>query len=213
MILKVYSPDGAESREADFPIPTFEGAKGVQAVKEVVVAHQANARAGSHSTRKRGEVRGGGRKPWRQKGTGRARAGSIRSPLWPGGGIVFGPKPRDYTKKINARVKALAFSRALFDRATAGDLDVIEKFEVSPVKTKVIYQLLARIAPKGKVLIVDDPFTAETRRAARNLGRINLQEAVKLNTLDLCQYRKIVVSAKAIETIIARASGANGGNR
>jgi large subunit ribosomal protein L4 len=212
MKFKIYSPDGTTSREAEFNIPAFEGNKGVQAVKEVVVAHQANARLGTHSTKKRGEVRGGGKKPWRQKGTGRARAGSIRSPLWPGGGVVFGPKPRDYTKKINAKVKALAFSRALFDRATAGDIDVIDNFEVNPVKTKVIYQVLTRIAPKGKVLIVDDPFTPEMRRAARNLARITLQEAIKLNTLDLCQYRQIVVSLKALEKIIARASAVNGGN-
>jgi large subunit ribosomal protein L4 len=212
MNFKIYSPDGTTSREAEFAIPSFEGDRGVQAVKEVVVAHQANARLGTHSTKKRGEVRGGGKKPWRQKGTGRARAGSIRSPLWPGGGVVFGPKPRDYSKKINAKVKALAFSRALFDRATAGDIDVIESFEVNPVKTKVIYQVLTRIAPKGKVLIVDDPFAPEMRRAARNLARITLQEAIKLNTLDLCQYRKIVVSTKALEKIIARASAVNGGN-
>ncbi len=213
MILKVYSPDGGASRDAEFGIPAFEGGKGVQAVKEVVVAHRANARLGTQSTLRRGEVRGGGKKPWRQKGTGRARAGSIRSPLWPGGGVVFGPKPRDYTKKSNARVKALAFGRALFDRAAAGEIDVIEKFEVSPAKTKVIGAVIDRIAPQGRVLLVDDPFAAETRRAARNLGRISLQEAAKLNTLDLCQYRRIVVSAKAIETIIARASGANGGPR
>ena len=212
MNFKIYSPDGTTSREAEFAIPSFEGDRGVQAVKEVVVAHQANARLGTHSTKKRGEVRGGGKKPWRQKGTGRARAGSIRSPLWPGGGVVFGPKPRDYSKKINAKVKALAFSRALFDRATAGDIDVIESIEVNPVKTKVIYQVLTRIAPKGKVLIVDDPFAPEMRRAARNLARITLQEAIKLNTLDLCQYRKIVVSTKALEKIIARASAVNGGN-
>ena len=212
MNFKIYSPDGTTSRDAEYNIPAFEGDKGVQAVKEVVVAHQANARLGTHSTKKRGEVRGGGKKPWRQKGTGRARAGSIRSPLWPGGGVVFGPKPRDYTKKINAKVKALAFSRALFDRATAGDIDVIENFEVNPVKTKVICQVLTRIAPKGKVLLVDDPFAPEMRRAARNLNRITLQEAIKLNTLDLCQYRKIVVSTKALEKIIARASAANGGN-
>lgn len=212
MKLKVYSSDGASSRESDFGIPAFEGDKGVQAVKEVIVAHQANARLGTHSTKQRGEVRGGGKKPWRQKGTGRARAGSTRSPLWPGGGIVFGPKPRDYSKKINGKVKALAFSRALFDRATAGDLDVIENFEVSPVKTKVISQILTRIAPKGKVLIVDDPFAPEMRRAAGNLGRITLQEAVKLNTFDLCKYGRILVSTKALDTIIARASAANGGN-
>ena len=212
MKLKVYSPDGTQSRETDFSIPAFEGERGVQAVKEVVVAHQANARLGTHSTKRRGEVRGGGKKPWRQKGTGRGRAGSIRSPLWGGGGVVFGPKPRDYDKKINAKVKALAFSRALFDRASAGDLDVIEKFEVQPVKTKVIFQVLTRIAPNGKVLIVDDPFAPETRRAARNLDRVTLQEAAKLNTLDLCQYQKIVVSSKALEKIISRASAVHGGN-
>jgi large subunit ribosomal protein L4 len=212
MKLKVYSPDGTTSREADFSIPAFEGDKGVQAVKEVVVAHQANARLGTHSTKRRGEVRGGGKKPWRQKGTGRARAGSTRSPLWPGGGIVFGPKPRDYSKKINAKVKALAFSRALFDRAVAGDIDVIENFEVNPVKTKVISQILTRIAPKGKVLIVDDPFAVEMRRAARNLIRFTMQEAIKLNTLDLCRSGRIVVSTKALDKIIARASAANGGN-
>jgi large subunit ribosomal protein L4 len=212
MKLKVYSPDGATSRDADFSIPAFEGDKGVQAVKEVVVAHQANARLGTHSTKRRGEVRGGGKKPWRQKGTGRARAGSTRSPLWPGGGIVFGPKPRDYTKKINGKVKALAFGRALFDRAVAGDIDVIENFDIPAAKTRVISQILTRIAPKGKVLIVDDPFAPEMRRAARNLNRITMQEAVKLNTLDLCQYGRIVVSTRALDKIIARASAANGGN-
>ena len=212
MKLKVYSPDGATSREAEFNIPAFEGDKGVQAVKEVVVAHQANARLGTHSTKRRGEVRGGGKKPWRQKGTGRARAGSNRSPLWPGGGVVFGPKPRDYSKKINVKVKALAFGRALFDRAVAGDIDVIESFEATPAKTKVINQVLARIAPKGKVLIIDDPFAPEIRRAARNLRRIALQEAIKLNTLDLCKYGRIVVSTKALEKIISRANALNGGN-
>ncbi|MDD3179433.1 MAG: 50S ribosomal protein L4 [Opitutaceae bacterium] len=207
MKLKVYTPDATQSAEQDFNLPVFEGDKGLQAVKEVVVAHKANARLGTHSTKTRGEVRGGGKKPWRQKGTGRARAGSIRSPLWGGGGVVFGPKPRDYSKKINAKVKALAFSRALFDRATAGDLDVIEAFETKPAKTKVINQVINRIAPKGTVLIVDAPFTAEAARAASNLKRVTLQEAAKLNTLDLCQYRRIVVSTKALEQILARAQG------
>lgn len=212
MKLKVYTSDGSTSRETEFGIPQFEGDRGMQAVKEVVVAHQANARLGTHSTKRRGEVRGGGKKPWRQKGTGRARAGSIRSPIWTGGGVVFGPKPRDYSKKINAKVRALAFGRALFDRAIAGDLDVIEKFEVNPAKTKVIHQVITRIAPQGKVLIVDDPFAPDTRRAARNLDRVSMQEAARLNTLDLCQYQKIVVSTKALEKIIARANTGNGGN-
>ena len=207
MKLIVFTSDAAKSSEQDFNLPTFEGSRGLQAVKEVVVAHRANARLGTHSTKTRGEVRGGGKKPWAQKGTGRARAGSNRSPIWVGGGVVFGPKPRDYSKKINGKVKALAFSRALFDRATAGDISVIDTFTTKETKTKAIGAVLGRIAPKGKVLIVDAPFSVEANRAARNLARVTLQEAVKLNTLDLVQYSKIVVSSKALETIIARANG------
>jgi large subunit ribosomal protein L4 len=207
MKLKVYSSDATKSSEKEFSLPTFEGDKGLQAVKEVVVAHRANARQGTRSTKTRGEVRGGGKKPWNQKGTGRARAGSIRSPLWVGGGVVFGPRPRDFSKKINGKVKALAFSRALFDRAIAGEIEVIETFSPAQPKTKLMGQVVRLIAPKGRVLLVDAPFTAETSRAARNLDRVTLQEAAKLNTLDLVQYAKIVVSTKALEQIIARANG------
>jgi large subunit ribosomal protein L4 len=208
MKFTVFSPDGTTSREQDFDgLPTFEGDKGLQAVKEVIVAINANNRLGTHSTKTRAEVRGGGKKPWRQKGTGRARAGSSRSPLWSGGGVVFGPKPRDYNKKINGKVRALAFSRALFDRATAGEIAVIENFGFTVKKTKVVSQVVGLIAPKGKILLVDAPFASETRLAARNLERVTLQEASKLNTLDLAQYRKIIVSTKALETIIARLSG------
>jgi large subunit ribosomal protein L4 len=209
MNLKVFTPDGTSSREQDFGIPTFEGDKGLQAVKEVIVAINANNRLGTHSTKTRGEVSGGGKKPWRQKGTGRARAGSIRSPLWVGGGVVFGPKPRDYSKKINAKVKALAFSRALFDRAAAGEIDVIESFQAPKAKTKEMNQVIGRIAPEGKVLVVDAQFTAEAARATRNIERVSMQEASKLNTLDLAQYRKIIVSTAALEKIIARVAGGN----
>lgn len=210
MKLKVFSPDGTSSREQDFAgLPTFEGDKGLQAVKEVIVAINANNRLGTHSTKTRGEVRGGGKKPWRQKGTGRARAGSIRSPLWVGGGVVFGPKPRDYSKKINAKVKALAFSRALFDRVSAGELDVIERFEIQTAKTSVMDKIIKLIAPQGKVLVVDDAFSPEAARATRNICRVSMQEASKLNTLDLAQYRKIIVSSSALDKIIARVGGAN----
>jgi large subunit ribosomal protein L4 len=207
MKLKVYSPDAKTSREQEFELPVFEGNRGVQALKQVIVAIRANQRLGTHSTKRRGEVRGGGKKPWNQKGSGRARAGSIRSPLWPGGGVVFGPKPRDYTQKINGKVKSLAFSRALFERAVAGEIEVIEAWQVAPAKTKVISELLTRIAPKGKLLLVDAPFAVEILRAARNLKRVSMQEAAKLNSLDLAQYQRIIVSAKALDTIIARVTG------
>lgn len=208
MKLTVFSPDGKSSTEREFAnLPTFEGDKGLQAVKEVIVAINANNRQGTHSTKTRGEVRGGGKKPWRQKGTGRARAGSIRSPLWVGGGVVFGPKPRDYSKKINAKVKQLAFSRALFDRATAGELAVIEAFDAALTKTKAVNEVVARIAPKGRVLLVDAPFAAITARASRNIARVSLQEAARLNALDLAQYARIIVSTKALEQILARVNG------
>jgi large subunit ribosomal protein L4 len=208
MKFTVFSPDGTTSSEKDFDgLPTFEGDKGLQAVKEVIVAINANNRLGTHSTKTRAEVSGGGRKPWRQKGTGRARAGSSRSPLWSGGGVVFGPKPRDYNKKINGKVRALAFSRALFDRATAGEIAVIENFGFTVSKTKVVDKVVGLIAPKGKILLVDAPFASSTRLAARNLERVSLQEAAKLNTLDLAQYSKIIVSTKALEAIIARVTG------
>lgn len=208
MKLKVFTPDGATSREEEFDgLPVFEGDKGLQALKEVIVAINANARLGTHSTKTRGEVRGGGKKPWKQKGTGRARAGSIRSPLWGGGGVVFGPKPRDYSKKINAKVKALAFSRALFDRASIGDIDVIERFESAAAKTKEVVQIISRIAPKGKILVVDAAFAPEAARATRNIERVSMQVASKLNALDLAQYKKIIVSSAALETIIARVNG------
>jgi len=210
MKLKVYNFDGSQVVEKEFDaIETFEGDKGLQAVKEVVVAHRANARQGTRSTKTRGEVSGGGKKPFNQKGTGRARAGSNRSPLWSGGGVVFGPRPQDFSKQINKKVKNLALRRAFFDRAIAGEIEIIERFEAQPVKTKVMSQILGRIAPEGKVLIVDAPLSAEIRRVSGNLERITTQDAAKLNTLDLCQYRKLILSEKALENVLARMKGGN----
>ena len=210
MKLKVYNFDGSQVVEKEFDaIETFEGDKGLQAVKEVVVAHRANARQGTRSTKTRGEVSGGGKKPFNQKGTGRARAGSNRSPLWSGGGVVFGPRPQDFSKQINKKVKNLALRRAFFDRAIAGEIEIIERFEAQPVKTKVMNQILGRIAPEGKVLIVDAPLSAEIRRVSGNLERITTQDAAKLNTLDLCQYRKLILSEKALENVLARMKGGN----
>ena len=209
MKLTVFTPDATSSSEKEFSVPEFEGNKGLQALKEVIVAINANRRQGTRSTKTRGEGSGGGKKPWRQKGTGRARAGSTRSPIWVGGGVAHGPKPRDYSKKINSKVKALAFSRQLFDRASAGEIAIIEEFVTTPAKTQVASEIINRIAPKGRVLLVDAPFAETTVLAARNLERVSFQEASKLNSHDLAQYVKIVISAKAIEAIIARANGGN----
>jgi large subunit ribosomal protein L4 len=209
MKFKVYNSDGTFSREADFAdIPTFEGDKGLQAVKEVVVAQAANARLGTHSTKTRGEVSGGGKKPWKQKGTGRARAGSNRSPLWVGGGVVFGPKPRDYSKKINSKVKSLAFRRAFFDRAVAGEIDIIEALAVDTGKTKVFNGVLTKIAPKGAVLVVDAKLEPTSIRAARNLQRVETTEVARLNTTELCRYDRILLTSSAMDAVVGRLKGA-----
>ena len=208
MKLKVYSPDATTSREEEFAgFPVFEGDKGTQALKEVIVAICANARLGTHATKRRGEVRDDDKKPWNQKGSGRARSGSNRSPLWSGGGVVFGPQPRDYSKKINNKVKLLALGRALFDRAVAGEVEVIEAWQSTSAKTKEIDQIISRIAPKGSLLIIDAPFTAEAQRAARNIERVSLQEAAKLNAYDLARYSKVVISSKALDVVLARVNG------
>jgi large subunit ribosomal protein L4 len=209
MKFKIYNTDGSFNREVEYAdIPVFEGDKGVQAVKEVIVAQAANARLGTHSTLTRGEVRGGGKKPWKQKGTGRARQGSTRSPVWGGGGVVFGPKPRDYSKKINAKVKALAFQRAFFDRAVAGEIDIIEKIEVPAAKTKQLNGVVARIAPKGKLLLVDTKLDAASSRAARNLARVETTEAASLNTTELCRYGRIILTSSAMDVVLSRLKGA-----
>ncbi len=210
MKLKVYTVDGSQSVEKEFDgIEIFEGDRGLQAVKQVVVAHRANARQGTRSTKTKGDVRGGGKKPFKQKGTGRARAGSTRSPLWSGGGVAHGPKPRDFSQKVNEKVKILALKRSFFDRAVAGEIEIIERFEAAASKTKAISQLMGAIAPEGKVLIVDAPFAKEVRLAARNIDRVSTQDATMLNTLDLCQYRKLILSEKALENVLARMKGGN----
>lgn len=210
MILKVHSKDGSGSQEAEFDqIESFVGNRGRQAVKEVIVAHRANARQGTASTKTRAEVSGGGRKPWRQKGTGNARAGSTTSPIWSGGGIAFGPKPRDYSKKTNKKVRNLALRRLLFDRATSGELEVLESFEVSEPKTKAVHALVRKIAPKGRILLIDDNISANAKLASRNLDGVDLLEATALNALSLAAYSKVLITRQALDRLVSRLNGGN----
>lgn len=208
MKLKLYKNDGSANGEAEFEgLPVFEDDKGVQAVKEVVVAQAANARQGSASTKTRGEVRGGGKKPWKQKGTGRARAGSNRSPIWVGGGIVFGPRPRDYSKKINKKVKALAFQRALFNRVNDGSIVVVESLDIAPAKTSAGLKVVRSIAPEGKILVIDKDLSETAILALRNLAGVDLEEAPLVSVTDLCQFKTIIVTRSGLEALIERAKG------
>jgi len=205
MKLKVYSKDGSSFTEQDFDnIPQFEGDKGVFALKETLVAYQSNARQGNASTLDYGHVSGSGRKPFKQKGGGRSRHGTMKSPIHRGGAVVFGPKPRDWSLKINRKVKNLAFSRALFDKVVEEGISVIEEFSAPEKKTKAVAGVLANIKPEGNVLLVDDTFGDDFILAGRNISRANFCESSNLNALDIVKYETIIVSRKGLDTVLAR---------
>lgn len=206
MKLKVFTADGASSTEKEFAIPTFEDDKGLQALKDVVVAYQSNLRQGNAKAKTRGEVRGTGKKVYRQKGTGHARHGDRQAPIYVGGGVAHGPKLRDWTKHANKKVKTLAMRRALFDKATDGEITVIEKFALTAPKTKDFDAILSKIKPEGKVLIVDQQFDDNTALSARNIARVHLTDSASLNAYDLVRFDNVVISEKGIEQVLARTS-------
>jgi len=212
MKLKVFKADGSSSAEKDFPhFPEFEGDRGIATLRQVVIAQQANKRQGNASTKTRAEVAGSGKKLFRQKGSGTARQGSRRVPHQRHGGVAHGPKPRDYSQKTNRKMRQLAMQRALFDRALAGGLSVIEDLAVEAPKTKIFNNVLKNVYPKRcKVLVVDDTFEENTAYAARNIQGVSLAESGDLSVLDIVKFQNVIVSSKAIETIIARAADGKG---
>src|SRR5690242_4811079 len=154
MKLTVKDINGKEKGQLEVKFPLVEGGRGTQAVHDTIVAYQAAQRMGTACTKTMGEVAGSGKKPWRQKGTGRARAGSFASPLWRGGGVVFGPKPRDFSKKVSRNTKQLALRKALSERLQAGDVVVVDDLKLSSAKTKEFLGLLSALELKGTALIV-----------------------------------------------------------
>lgn len=158
-------------------------------------------RQGTHSTKTRSEVSGGGRKPWRQKGTGRARQGSIRSPQWYHGGVVFGPHPRSYDKKMNRKERRLALRSALAYKALNSDLIIIDSFNVESIKTKDMINILGKLDINDKVLIVVKDLTDNMILATRNLANVILLTANEINTLDVIAANKMVVTVDAVAAI------------
>src|SRR5215472_15264515 len=154
MKLTIKDTNGNSQGELEVKFPLVENGKGTQAVHDVVVAYQAAQRMGTASTKTMGEVAGSGKKPWRQKGTGRARAGSFASPLWRGGGVVFGPKPRDFAKKVSRKTRQLALRKALSERLRAGDIVVLDDLKLESPKTKAFKGVLSALELKGSALIV-----------------------------------------------------------
>ena len=207
MKLKLYTTDGASSTEKDCSIPEFEGDKGIQALKQTVLAHLANRRQGTVSTKTRSTVHGTGKKPFKQKGTGMARQGSKVGPHQYHGAVAHGPQPHDWSQKINKKMKKLALSRALFARALDGEIVLIANWEVSASKAKIFNQLLGSVAPEGRVLIVDDAWNDQNILAARNIARVDISEAKDVNSVDLCDHATIILSEKGLDTLLSRTNG------
>jgi large subunit ribosomal protein L4 len=191
-----------DAKAAKFEL--IDDGRGTQAVHDAVVAMRAARRSGSASTKTKATVNLSGAKPWRQKGTGRARAGYKASPIWRGGGVVFGPHPRDYSKKVPKSVKRLAFRKALSERIAGGDVLVVNSFAVNEPKTKQFIALLKSITPEQKVLIVSEGWDENTRKAARNVQKPRLITAAEVNTEEILDYRKIIVTNGALAQLAER---------
>ncbi|MFI5359183.1 MAG: 50S ribosomal protein L4 [Halanaerobiales bacterium] len=197
-----YDISGKELGNVDLPESVFSEKVNEHAVHQVVVAQLANIRRGTASTKTRGEVSGGGKKPWRQKGTGRARHGSIRSPLWVGGGVVFGPKPRAYDKKVPRKVKKLALRSILTHKLETGNLIVLEELKFDKPKTSQMVEVLRNLELYGaKVVIVIPEKDKNVYLSARNIPGVKTLVVDALNAYDLLDNDYLIIVNEAIEKI------------
>jgi len=209
MKLPVINILGAAAGEVEFADDLLiKNKKGTQAVHDAVVGYLANQRLGTTKVKQMGEVAGTGKKPWKQKGTGRARAGSFQSPIWSGGAIAHGPKQRDYSVKMPKKVKALAFRKALSERLLAGNIVVVEEIKLANHKTRDLVLALKKLAPKDTTtLLVTDVVDKNLKLAARNLPQVQIERADALNTYELLRFQQVVATKAAIATLQARCGG------
>lgn len=207
--LDVHTAEGTTDGQVDLPAEIFDREVSIELMHQVVTAQLAGARQGTHSTKTRSEVRGGGRKPFRQKGTGRARQGSIRAPHYAGGGVSHGPKPRDYSQRTPKKMKAAALRGALTDRARHDRIHVVTELVAGQKpSTKAARTFLERLTDRKSVLLVvgREDFTA--RKSANNLPGVKILVADQLNTYDVLYSDDVVFSVAALHTFINRVTGA-----
>jgi large subunit ribosomal protein L4 len=204
MELDVKTLSGSGSGKMIVGFEVIEDDKGNQAVHDVVVAHMAAQRSGTAKTKDRGEVSGTGKKPWRQKGTGRARTGSRRTNIFTGGGVVHGPHPRDLSKKVNAKTRQLALRRALSERIKDGEVIVVESLKLESNKTKDLHAQIEALVPKGTVLLVTGEADGNLSLAARNIPLVQLVEADCLNTYEVLRPDVIIISKDGLEKLVGR---------
>src|SRR5436190_2535961 len=201
MKLAVKDIKGQSQGELEVKFALIENGKGTQAVHDAVVAYLANRRMGTACTKNVGEVAGTNKKPWRQKGTGRARAGSFQSPLWRGGGVVFGPKPRDFGKKVSKSTKQLALRKALSERLKSGDVLVVEELKLESPKTREFVFALKALQMEGPTLIVASAQDRNLSLASRNIPAVELATSDSLNTYQVLQFDKLLFTRSAFEKI------------
>ncbi|MBE3593241.1 MAG: 50S ribosomal protein L4 [Thermoanaerobacter sp.] len=193
----VYNVKGEQVGEIELKDSVFGVPVNVSVMHEAVLNYLANQRQGTHSTKTRGEVRGGGRKPWRQKGTGRARQGSIRAPQWIKGGIVFGPKPRDYSYKLPKKVKRLALKSALSSKVRDNEIIVLDEFKLDQPKTKKVVELLENFNVDSALIVVPEG-EKNIELSARNIPGVKTLYANYLNTYDILKYDKFIITKDAV---------------
>ncbi len=204
-ILDILDCTGAKVGEYTIPEGVIELEKGEQAVHDTVVAYRAGLRAGTACTKTRGEVTGGGAKPFRQKGNGRARSGSSRSPIWLGGGVAFGPRPRSFAKKVNKKVIALALKRALSERIVEGSVIVLENFAIADHKTRSAVAVLKNLkVVDDTILLTVNEFDQATVCATGNIANLVLRKAGNVNVYELLRFEKLVFTKEALDSFIGR---------
>jgi large subunit ribosomal protein L4 len=202
--IDVHDVNGEVVEQRELPAELFDAAVNTAVMHQVVVAGLAAQRAGTHSTKTRAEVRGGGRKPWRQKGTGRARHGSIRSPIWSGGGVAHGPKPRSYAQKVNKKVKRAALRSALTDAAQGGRLALVQGLAFDGPRTRDATAVLGALGLEGKVLVVIAGPEETVEKSFRNLPHVKVDYPGNLSTYDLLSADRVLLTTDALDVLAGR---------
>lgn len=206
MELQVIDNKGKESNKVQFDDGLLQGKASKAVLHEAVVAYLGNQRSGTHSTKNRSEVSGGGIKPWRQKGTGRARAGSIRSPLWRHGGVIFGPRPRDYRQDMPKRKKKLAFQLAVQNMIEENRMQVVDPISISEPKTKLVAAVYKKWNTPTDSIYVVDKKDAMFEQASRNIPAVTVMDAESLNYFHCLRARKVFITPSALQMVVGRIS-------
>lgn len=206
LTLPIYSSEGAETGTIKLDTTVFDGTVNKDAIYQAVVAYRANQRKGLAATKTRGEVSGGGRKPWRQKGTGRARAGSTRSPLWRHGGVVFGPHPRDFSYQLPQKIRALALKSSLNAKVKENNFMVLETLELADHKTKNAAKVLKNLKLDAgcKTLLLLDKMEKNISTAMGNISFVDVAQAKDANVYEILSHKKLIVTKDGLSSIYGR---------